>query len=231
MYTLHYAPDNASLIVRLMLEELGLPYRTSLVDRSRQAQDSAAYRAVNPAGLIPALVTPVGPVFETGAILLWLGDRHSALVPAIEAPGRAAFLSWLFFTSNTLHAALRQLFYSEKYAGSNAAIADFSALTRRRVAEHFELIDRMVAADKPDWLRPGSVSALGYYLSACLRWTQLYPTASAGWFDTARVPALMAIAADLQARPAALAAARAEGLGPTIFTAPTYATPPEGSAT
>src|SRR5680860_279820 len=38
---LHYAPDNASLIVRLALEELELPYETRLVDRSVRAQDGA----------------------------------------------------------------------------------------------------------------------------------------------------------------------------------------------
>ena len=36
MYTLHYAPDNASLIIRLVLDGAGLPYRTALVDRWRR---------------------------------------------------------------------------------------------------------------------------------------------------------------------------------------------------
>ena len=79
MYVLHYAPDNASLIVRLALEELGVPYRTTLVDRATRQQDSAAFRALNPAGLIPVLETPDGPLSETGAILLWLVERHGAL--------------------------------------------------------------------------------------------------------------------------------------------------------
>ena len=34
-YRLHYAPDNASLVIRLVLEEMGLPYETVLVDRAR----------------------------------------------------------------------------------------------------------------------------------------------------------------------------------------------------
>ena len=40
MYVLHYAPDNASLAVRLALEELGVPYRTALVDRAARAQEA-----------------------------------------------------------------------------------------------------------------------------------------------------------------------------------------------
>ncbi|MCB1329029.1 MAG: glutathione S-transferase N-terminal domain-containing protein, partial [Maritimibacter sp.] len=74
MLCLHYAPDNASLIIRIALEELGLPYETRLVDRQAEAQKSPAYLALNPQGLIPVLETPEGPIFETAAILLWLGE-------------------------------------------------------------------------------------------------------------------------------------------------------------
>ncbi|MFM7445863.1 MAG: glutathione S-transferase N-terminal domain-containing protein, partial [Tabrizicola sp.] len=76
MYTLHYAPDNASLIIRLVLDGAGIPYRTALVDRKRRQQDSPAYRALNPTGLIPTLETPQGAISETGAILQWLADTH-----------------------------------------------------------------------------------------------------------------------------------------------------------
>ena len=85
-YRLHYAPDNASLIIRLALEELGQPFETILIDRRGGALDTAAYRSLNPHGLIPVLETPDGPIFETGAILLWLADRHGALGPGPQAP-------------------------------------------------------------------------------------------------------------------------------------------------
>ena len=109
MYRLHYAPDNASLIVRLVMDAHGLPYDLALVDRSAGAQHSDAYRAVNPTGLIPALETPQGTLFETGAILLWLGDRHG-LVPAPDQADRGMLLSWLFFVSNTRHPDLLAIF-------------------------------------------------------------------------------------------------------------------------
>lgn len=230
MYILHYAPDNASLIVRLALDEMGLPYETRLVDRRARAQDGAAYRRLNPAGLIPALETPEGPIFETGAILLWLSEQHGDLAPAPGTPGRSAFLKWLFFTSNTLHAEMRMLFYPDRYAGSEAAIPAFAARNRARIAGHVALLEAM-AAGRPDWCRPEAPSVLGYYLAALLRWLALYPVATAGWFDLSAHPALQALAAGLEQRPAARRAALAEGLGETIFTRPAHATPPEGSAT
>lgn len=230
MYILHYAPDNASLIVRLALEEIGAPYRTVLVDRGTRAQDSPAYRRLNPAGLIPALETPEGPMFETGAILLWLSERHGALAPAPGAAGRGDFLKWLFFTSNTLHAEMRMLFYPDRYAGTEATIPAFSDRTRTRIAGHLGLLDAM-AAGRPGWCRPEAPSVLAFYLGALVRWLALYPEETAGWFELAAFPALRAVAAAMEIRPAALRAALAEGLGDTIFTRPAHASPPEGSAT
>lgn len=228
MYVLHYAPDNASLAVRLALEELGLPYRAALVDRAARAQDSAAYRALAPTGLIPVLETSDGPLFETGAILLWLSDRHGGLAPAPDAPERGDFLKWLFFASNTLHADMRGLFYPDRYAGADAA--GFRALTEGRILRALGLLDAGLAG-RPAWCRPDAPGALGCYLGPLLRWLALYPRSAPMAPDLALFPALAALLAGLEARPSTRRAAEAEGLGPAPFTAPTYPTPPAGSAT
>ena len=98
---LHYAPDNASLIIRLALEELGLRYETCLVDRAKNAQSQATYLAINPNGTIPVLETPDGVLFETAAILLWLSEVTGKLAPAVGTPERAQFLKWMVWCSNT----------------------------------------------------------------------------------------------------------------------------------
>ena len=224
-YRLHYAPDNASLVIRLALEARDLPYETALVNRATREQDGAAYRALNPGGLIPVLETSEGPIFETAAILLWLADRHGGLGPAPDAPERGTFLKWLFFASNTLHAELRMLFYPDQYTGADHADALRAGLIRR-LPRHLANIER--AAASPDW--PGG--ATDFYLACLLRWMALYPTDfDRGWFGLADYPALAALCARLEAGPAARAAARAEGLGSAPFTAPRPATPPEGTAT
>ncbi len=230
MYILHYAPDNASLIVRLALEEMGLPYRTVLVDRARREQDGAAYRRLNPAGLIPALETPAGPLSETGAILLWLSEEHRALAPAPGDPARGQFLRWLFFAANTLHADIRLFFYPDRHAGTGADVAAFADTTQARILRHLRLIEDL-AAGRPDWLSPDAPSVLSWYVVTLIRWLALYPTGRAGWLDLTAFPALRTLAAAHEGRPAARKAALAEGLGDTIFTNPSYARPPEGSAT
>ncbi len=230
MYVLHYAPDNASLIVRLALEEIGLPYRTVLVDRSRNEQRGAPYLRLNPAGLIPALETPQGAMSETGAILLWLSETHDALAPAPGSAERGQFLKWLFFTANTLHADMRLFFYPMRHAGSAVDVSVFSDATQARIARHIGLIEE-AAQSRPSWLSPHAPSVLGYYIATILRWLALYPTDRKGEFDLTDYPALQALASALETRAAARKAAEAEGLGETIFTKPSYARSPEGSAT
>lgn len=226
MYILHYAPDNASLIIRLTLEEAGLPYRTALVDRATRAQDSAAYRRLNPTGLIPALETPVGPMFETGAILLWLSDTHG-LGPAPDAPSRGDFLKWLFFTSNTAHAELRQLFYADRFAPPGAE-AGHHALLTRRLKTHFALLDQAAAETAALFMAP---SVLTTYAVVLLRWSALYPEGLTAWFRLSDYPTLAKLAAAQDIRPATLRCIAAEGLGPNAFSSPAFATPHEGSAT
>ena len=224
MYTLHYAPDNASLIIRLVLDGAGIPYRTALVNRASRQQDSAAYRALNPTGLIPTLETPVGPISETGAILLWLSDTHH-LGPGPADPDRPAFLKWLFFLSNTAHAVLRQIFYPHQYAPADGHAAHLEIMSTRML-RHIALLDA-AASQHPKLFAAGQ--PLGVYTIVLTRWAALYPVTGPRWLDLAAFPALEALAHAQEARVETPVVARAEGLGAHPFTRPEQPNPPEGS--
>ncbi|GHF61353.1 glutathione S-transferase family protein [Seohaeicola zhoushanensis] len=230
-YRLHYAPDNASLVIRLTLEEHGLPYETALVDRATRGHKAPGYLQLNPNGLIPVLETPEGALFETAAILLWLGDRHGH-GPAPQDADRGAYLKWLFFASNTLHADMRMTFYPSLYIGEDAdAQATLVRHIQTRLATHLGHLDALAAA-RPRWLDPDAPTGLCWYLACMMRWMAIYPSAhDRSWFRLADTPALAELLAALETRPATCNADIAEGLGPTPFTAPRLATPPEGSAT
>lgn len=224
MYTLHYAPDNASLIIRLVLDGAGIPYRTALVDRAKRQQDSAPYRALNPTGLIPTLETPVGPVSETGAILLWLSDLHH-LGPGPADPERPAFLKWMFFLSNTAHSDLRQIFYPHQYAPADGHRAHLEIMSTR-MKRHFALLD-VAARQWPKLFAPAR--PLGVYAIVLTRWAALYPVNGPRWLDMADYPALQALAVAQEARVETPVVTRAEGLGAHPFTRPEQPNPPEGS--
>ncbi|MCC5972459.1 MAG: glutathione S-transferase family protein [Rubellimicrobium sp.] len=226
-YRLHYAPDNASLCLRLALLARDLPFRTVLVDRSIRAQDTPAYRALHPGGLVPALETPDGTVFETAACLLYLADRHGGLFPGPGDAARGSMLSWLFWLSNTLHPALRVLFYPEQYSGP-AARSDMARSNHEQIGRMLDTLEAALPRLE-GWLGAEEVSILDCYLCPMLRWMALYPEGGTGWYQPARWPGLQAVAARMDARPITGVASRAEGLGPLPFSRPEPPDPPEGS--
>jgi glutathione S-transferase len=216
--TLHHAPDFASTIVRLALEELELPHTLAIVDFDGGGLGTPEYRQVNPVGLIPALETDDGPMFETGAILLWLVDKTGRLGPGPADPDRAAFLSWLFFTSNALHQAALAMFYPHRPAGEANSEATRAAAQEQIVAR-LGLIETLIATQGPRWLSADHPGVLGYYIGVLVRWLTLLPPAPYG-IDQRDFPHLRAVLAAHEARPAAQRVAADEGLGRHPFTNP-----------
>jgi len=83
--------------VALMLEETGLPYELVPVDTRRGDQHTAAFRAVNPNGKVPAIVDGDVTVFDSNAILLYLAEKSGKFLPPDTAQARGRMLSWLMF--------------------------------------------------------------------------------------------------------------------------------------
>jgi glutathione S-transferase len=219
MYVLQAVPDFASFPVHIVLEELGVPYRLNLLDFEAEEHLQPEHLAFHPFGKIPALQTPDGPIFETAAILLWLADRHGRLAPAPDAPDRAAFLSWLFFASHSLHTGMMDLVHAARPAGEDCAHA-VSASAQARLTSQLTVLDTLVATSNPSWLSPDQPSILGYYLSVLLRWMKAFPSFAEYAIDTSRFPALLAILRAMENQPAAIRAAAKEGMSGNFFSDP-----------
>jgi glutathione S-transferase len=223
-YTLFYYPDSANLVVRMALEEIGAPYEALEVDRRQGAQRSPAFLKFNPQGLLPVVVDPAQdePLFETAAILLHLADQHAALKP-LQASARGRFLKWLLYLSNTLHADLRMLFYTERYGAGAAAIATLRAHLHPRVLAHLALLEGELARHGGLWLLGGELSVCDLYLAACVRWLQLYPRGdTVGAHHLQVFPRLQALLQALELRDAVRRAFAAEGIGGPLFVDPNY---------
>ena len=219
MYTLQSIPDFASLIVHLVLEELGQPYTLNTLKLDTGDLDSPAHRALNPFGKIPALQTPDGPMFETAAITLWLADRHASLAPAPASPDRAAFLSWFFFTNFSLHTGMMTLVHPERSGGDDAAFA-VSQTTHARLMDELSLMNSMITAQKPRWLSPDTPSILTYHLAVLMRWMKAFAHFPEHAIDSTKFPAIHAVLRAMETRPAAIRAAGDEGLSGTFFSNP-----------
>jgi len=107
--------------VQILLEELGVEYVATPVNILRGEQFDPAFLAFSPNNKIPAIVDSDGEggepitVFESGAVLLYLADKHKQFVP----PGlrdRTEVLEWLFFQCSSLGPMLGQATHFRRYA-------------------------------------------------------------------------------------------------------------------
>jgi glutathione S-transferase len=116
-----WVPESArgqvrDLRVRWALEEAGLPYKTRLLEQGDQ--DKAEYRALQPFGQVPILEEEGLVMFESGAIVLHIGERSEALLPK-ESGARARAVQWLIAALNSIepfimNVALIDLFYADQ---------------------------------------------------------------------------------------------------------------------
>ena len=108
--------------VSIMLEETGLPYEAHLVNFAAHEQASPEFRSLNPYGKIPAIIDPDGPggrplpLFESGAILVYLADKTGQLLPR-EAARRYETLQWLMFQVGAIGPMFGQVGFFHKFAG------------------------------------------------------------------------------------------------------------------
>ncbi len=102
MITLHTWNTPNGRKVSAALEEMGLPYRVEVVDITKDQQFRPAFLAISPNNRIPAITDEDGPggapvsVFESGAILLYLGEKTGRFLPA-DLRARIPVLEWLMW--------------------------------------------------------------------------------------------------------------------------------------
>jgi glutathione S-transferase len=92
--------------VRWALEEVGQPYEVRLV--SFGAMKEAAHRALHPFGQIPTYQEGGFVLFETGAIVFHIAERHAGLLPD-DANARARAIAWMFAALNTVEPPILEL--------------------------------------------------------------------------------------------------------------------------
>lgn len=216
VYRLYGVQDFANLAVHVALEEAGVAYETVFLDAEAGDLKSPAHLARHPLGLVPALETPEGMMFETGACLLYLGERHG-LAPVAGSAERGAFLTWFVFVNNGLHTGVMDLIHP--YRHSEAHAREIGEAARDRMLERLEALEA-IAATRPAWLRPDQAGVLQIYISMLLRWARAFAYAPDLAISAQSFPALHAIAAACEARPATIRAAAANGLSGRFFTDP-----------
>ncbi|HET6432704.1 glutathione S-transferase family protein [Dyella sp.] len=175
--------------VRWALEEVGQPYAVRLV--SFEAMKQPAHRALHPFGQIPTYEEGELVLFESGAIVLHVAQRHAGLLPDNEA-GRARAVAWMFAAVNTIEPPILDLQNARLLEADKPWAEQRLALVMERIRSRLgELSERL--ADGP-WLE-GTFSAGDLMMIGVLR--RLRPS---GLLDAH--PNIAAYVARGEARPA-----------------------------
>jgi len=121
---LYSLPTPNGVKVSIALEETELPYEPHHVDFGKDDQLSPEFLSLNPNNKIPAIIDPNGPggrplpLFESGAILVYLADKSGKLMPK-DAAARYETLQWVMFQMGGIGPMFGQLGFFHKFAGKD----------------------------------------------------------------------------------------------------------------
>jgi glutathione S-transferase len=142
MIDLYTSPTPNGWKASIMLEETGLPYEVKPIDLGKLVQKEDWFLKINPNGRIPAIVDREAgdfPVFESGAILVYLAEKSGQLLPT-DAKGRSVAMQWVMFQMGGVGPMQGQANVFFRYAPEKIpfAIERYQNETRRL----YEVLDR-----------------------------------------------------------------------------------------
>lgn len=151
--TFYTNPMSRGQTVRWMLEEIGQPYETKILEygTTMKAPD---YLAINPMGKVPAIVHNGKVVTEVAAIVCYLADAFPEAGLAPDSADRADYYRWIFFTSGPVEAAFTARSMGWEVPPDRQAMAGFGnydltidTLEKALTGKQFIAGDRFTAAD------------------------------------------------------------------------------------
>jgi len=175
---LYSLPTPNGVKVSVMLEETGLAYEPHLVRFDAHDQMSPEFLSISPNNKIPAIIDPDGPggrplaLFESGAILLYLGDKSGQLIP-LDPAGRYETIQWLMFQMGGIGPMFGQVGFFHKFAGKDyddkrprdryvdEAKRLLGVLERRLAGRAWIMGDAYTIADIATW--PWVRNLIGFY--------------------------------------------------------------------
>lgn len=200
---LYTSPGACSLADHIVLKWIGAPFEAQIVTREQRA--SPEYRAINPAGAVPALQVGDWTLTQNSAILHYLTDRfpEAGLCGDGSHESRAEVNRWLATVNADVHPAFKPLFGATAYLEDEQAIAKSYDNARKQLRTYFERVDAQLVGK--DWIT-GSRSIADPYWFVVTQWAKKVGVDLSGLDNLARFDAHMAADAGVQA------AQRAEGL-------------------
>jgi glutathione S-transferase len=146
---LYYFPSPNPQKIRFALNELGVQCETVPVDLLKREQKTAEFLALNPCGRVPVLVDDGVSLWESHAILAYLGEKTGKLWPTTPA-GRADALRWLFFLTSAISPPTTEVAFNRIAVRLSGGTPDEAAIARgeKALPDPLRIIDQHLANRK-----------------------------------------------------------------------------------
>jgi GST-like protein len=181
--------------VALCLEEMALPYELVPVDTRKGEQHTPEFLKVNPNAKVPAIVDGDATIFDSNAILLYLGEKTGKFMPGKSDKERGELLSWLMFVASGIGPYSGQAVHFRNFAPEpkDYAVNRYTFEAQR----HWGILEARLAGRK--WMLGDSYTVVDM---AVWGWSRLIPNVL-GAEAPKQYPNLQRHLAEISARPAA----------------------------
>ena len=171
-YKLYYDHISAAEGVRVVLEEIGLPYELVVSFKDRSRPRLAQQLVINLNGWIPVLSWDETGMYECEAIIIFLCDKYpkAQLAPLPNALKRSLYLQTLVYFSNSVQTAFQTFYYPDRFVDMSSDEASAQRRGIRRLRETLNVIDQQIGGR--DWLLGEHFSAADIYFFMLTTWLQ-----------------------------------------------------------
>jgi glutathione S-transferase len=166
MYILYGGDFTRAPLVQWVLEEGKLDFEFRKIDILKGENRSAEFLAVNPAGLVPVLITPEGEaLYETAALMVYLADRHqlTELAPSVRDPLRGLFLSSVFHIASDIQAEMKRFHFPHRFSLREEDNAGIQDLAKTLILSRLDVINTRLSQRGP-YLLGSRFSLADFYL-------------------------------------------------------------------
>ena len=200
MLKLYCAPHTISTVIVTTLNE-GVHWEPIRVDVRGGEQLQPEYLKLNPKGRVPVLITPEGPLTETGAILEYIGETALPQLVPLDPLARARMREVMYYLASTMHVNHAHMRRAYRWADQESSHKDMAAKVPETMAASAAYVDGLIVGP---YLFGNEPTLADFYLYSVARWLR------DDGVDPGKFPKIMELDAAMRARPS-VAKAHADG--------------------
>ena len=200
MLKLYCAPHTISTVIVTTLNE-GVHWEPIRVDVRGGEQLQPEYLKLNPKGRVPVLITPEGPLTETGAILEYIGETALPQLVPLDPLARAKMREVMYYLASTMHVNHAHMRRAYRWADQQSSFDDMAAKVPETMAASAAYVNDLIEGP---FLFGEDPTLADFYLYSVARWLR------DDGVDPAQFPKVVALDEAMRARPS-VAKAHADG--------------------